>query len=65
MGFANATECQCRSTSVKSFEFMLVEDNAVLVRRGNGTCEHNGIVINALSAWGEDNTCRVSPIAQE
>jgi hypothetical protein len=64
MGCANAIECQCRSTSVESFEFMLVEDNAVLVRRGNGTW-HNGIVINALSAWGENNACRVSPIAQE
>ena len=65
MRCTNATKCQCRSTSIKSFEFMLVEDNTVLVRQGNGTCEHNGIVINAVSAWGKNNTCRVSPTSQD
>ena len=48
------------AVNLSNFEDIVVESNAVIVRRGNGTCERNGYSFGAAHTIDRNNSCRVA-----
>ena len=43
----------------RCFRDIIVESNAILVKRGNGSCPKNGLLVGAEHAVTRNNTCHV------